>query len=690
MANKATRILNVRDYGASNIPATGYPIVATAGSAILNTGFGLTWTSADAGKTIVVYGAGTNGNRFWSTIASVPNHTFALTAVDGAGNYTGTITGGAANAFVGYSFNITGFTNTGNNGIFTCTASTATTLSFGTTTTIETHAASATDYGYNAIMAAAATTSCSSTGGNGYTYPIGTGFWWPVGQDDTAAIQAALNDATDTGNFPNARVYLPSGQYVYSAPLTLTGYYDNASEFYGDGESTFLVLANTAGTGCIDFSGPQIHVHDLTVYGGMIDQSPIGTPVTGGAEVHLDVLASEIYNVTVLATSYQHDYYIKNSFGSIRDMFGVAQAVYALDTTTVTGSQHACWLFDDQGTPGLEGGVITGNLCGGDFPFAVATIGTAFTSGGGYGVFGIYNHIGGGGAHTAESPIAFQILNTSSIPVTIVGCQADDCLVGFQLGSNTAIDSCLSTGAFITPTADYALGSYVPYPTSVQWVTAGLSETVFGSTIAVKGVLIIDTNGNVQECTTSGNTGGTNPPTGGWNVTTGMTTTDGSAVWTNRGSSLTTLDNITITNSIASSTATWNVYNNASNAEWNGGMKTVYSNGNGGPYVATGLTGNFGPITIQPSGSYGRFLIEVLVDVISVSGGRNLDVNISYTDGGGTQNSTVLNNVNSTTGPNGGWFALLAANLINSAVTLTGTISGGGSISYNIFARVIS
>ncbi len=45
-------------------------------------------------------------------------------------------------------------------------------------------------------------------------------------------------------------------------------------------------------------------------------------------------------------------------------------------------------------------------------------------------------------------------------------------------------------------------------------------------------VQITDTNNNIQALTTSGTTGGSQPT---WNVTTGGTTTDGSAVWTNKG-----------------------------------------------------------------------------------------------------------------------------------------------------------
>ena len=53
------------------------------------------------------------------------------TVATGAGTntvYQGTITGGTGNGFAGDSFIIAGFTNAGNNGTFTCTGSTATTL----------------------------------------------------------------------------------------------------------------------------------------------------------------------------------------------------------------------------------------------------------------------------------------------------------------------------------------------------------------------------------------------------------------------------------------------------------------------------------------------------------------------------------------------------------------------------------
>jgi hypothetical protein len=73
-----------------------------------------------------------------------PAGPFALTSVNGTGVFQGTITGGAGNAFLGTKFTIVGFTNTVNN-LFdaTCTASTATSLTFSATTTVETASGSA-------------------------------------------------------------------------------------------------------------------------------------------------------------------------------------------------------------------------------------------------------------------------------------------------------------------------------------------------------------------------------------------------------------------------------------------------------------------------------------------------------------------------------------------------------------------
>lgn len=79
----------------------------------------------------------------------LPAGALTLTAAAGASGgttaYTGTITGGAANAFAGLNFTIAGFVTAANNGVFKATASSATILTLSNTAGVaETHAGTAT------------------------------------------------------------------------------------------------------------------------------------------------------------------------------------------------------------------------------------------------------------------------------------------------------------------------------------------------------------------------------------------------------------------------------------------------------------------------------------------------------------------------------------------------------------------
>lgn len=77
--------------------------------------------------------------------ATVFTLTAAATASGGTTVYTGTITGGGSNAFVGKKVTIAGFVTGANNGIFEVTASSATTLTVSNTAGVaETHAGTAT------------------------------------------------------------------------------------------------------------------------------------------------------------------------------------------------------------------------------------------------------------------------------------------------------------------------------------------------------------------------------------------------------------------------------------------------------------------------------------------------------------------------------------------------------------------
>jgi hypothetical protein len=119
-------------------------------------------TSAANGDLLLSVGLIKSGNTFAVGNTGGTPVSLTLTAVSplvygpaqfapqnyGGAVYTGTITGGAANAFVGYTFTVAGFTHSQNNSPagtqFTCTASTATTLTLSNGVAIaETHAGTA-------------------------------------------------------------------------------------------------------------------------------------------------------------------------------------------------------------------------------------------------------------------------------------------------------------------------------------------------------------------------------------------------------------------------------------------------------------------------------------------------------------------------------------------------------------------
>lgn len=106
--------------------------VTTAGKA---GGTAPTWNNT-------LYGTTTDGSVVWTMIqnaasltwasgyAYVPPFSITQVSASSGGNavYTGLILGGAGGALVGNHYLVTGFADSANNGIFTCTASTATTL----------------------------------------------------------------------------------------------------------------------------------------------------------------------------------------------------------------------------------------------------------------------------------------------------------------------------------------------------------------------------------------------------------------------------------------------------------------------------------------------------------------------------------------------------------------------------------
>lgn len=106
----------------------------------------------------------------------------------------------------------------------------------------------------NVTLTAAAITSIDQTD----TY------WWPVGSDDTTAIQDAINAAT----VANGIVYFPAGVYPVSAPLTNSFALQGC---IGDGVNLSYVVNNipTVAGDTFDFTDVPygFTLHDMTVIG---------------------------------------------------------------------------------------------------------------------------------------------------------------------------------------------------------------------------------------------------------------------------------------------------------------------------------------------------------------------------------------------------------------------------------------
>ncbi|PWT75509.1 MAG: hypothetical protein C5B59_08500 [Bacteroidetes bacterium] len=111
---------------------------------------------AEAGESFSFAPEAVSGHPSGTITAVAAATTTALTLsavaapVSGLATYTGTITGGGNNAFAGYSFVVTGFTNSANNGTFLCVASTTTTLTLVNLSSVsETHAGTATTQSFS-------------------------------------------------------------------------------------------------------------------------------------------------------------------------------------------------------------------------------------------------------------------------------------------------------------------------------------------------------------------------------------------------------------------------------------------------------------------------------------------------------------------------------------------------------------
>lgn len=138
----STGLINATTTNTASVVGFGVPTIGGYGKDfyVVDTGSGINTSYLGDITVAEIYPNGAGAHSQWT-----PNvGPFTLTSVNTTGVYQGTITGGVSNAYQGYYFNVTGFVNGANNqSNALCTASTATSITIGTTTVTETHAGSA-------------------------------------------------------------------------------------------------------------------------------------------------------------------------------------------------------------------------------------------------------------------------------------------------------------------------------------------------------------------------------------------------------------------------------------------------------------------------------------------------------------------------------------------------------------------
>lgn len=169
--------------------------------------------------------------------------------------YTGTITSGGSNAYIGRQFVITGFVNAVNNGTFQCVASSATTLTLTDANAIaETHAGVAQD------QTATATYTGTVTGGGSNAFAgqsfVVAGFVTNAGNNGTFFATGSSATTLVLDN-PNAIAETRAATATGEDTGSITYFSSNAS--YATVSATGLITAVKAGEAIIEVSYPAFN-----------------------------------------------------------------------------------------------------------------------------------------------------------------------------------------------------------------------------------------------------------------------------------------------------------------------------------------------------------------------------------------------------------------------------------------------
>ena len=277
-----------------------------------------------------------------------------LTSVSVSGTtatYHGTITGGGSNAFANYSFTIAGFSNAGNNGILTASASTATTLTITNANAVNETASATAAYAGTAVEAIAAA--------NGtYTGPTILGSVTGIPGDQGSTQYSATFGGTTSYEYfigftdANGGVTVPSsGVYVGNfSPLTPSNYNTMGVQSWPLGAKYATI-----------YKGDTAHALGLWVpVNSTFTDIPNGGSLSPNTAYYYRVAA--INSIGTTTTSTETSFTTANDGNSTHQITVTALVDTAATGCKVYGRSTGAELLIGAGTLGY-GGVLTSQTC---------------------------------------------------------------------------------------------------------------------------------------------------------------------------------------------------------------------------------------------------------------------------------------------------------------------------------------
>jgi hypothetical protein len=198
---------NAVNYVIHGLPTGAVPIATILVPGVTGGGLWAESQPADASQSFALTAAAAAASSVTVYTGTIPDgvatNAITLTAAagysGGATVYTGTVNGGASNAYVGSYFDVTGFDNSSNNGVFLCIASTATTLTLNNGSGVaDTHAATATTGG---LIGSYLTVAGFGNSANNGTFQVSAQTATTITLSNSSGVAQTATAGTATGGF---------------------------------------------------------------------------------------------------------------------------------------------------------------------------------------------------------------------------------------------------------------------------------------------------------------------------------------------------------------------------------------------------------------------------------------------------------------------------------------------------------